>query len=47
MQYVQTNMGEQMIPKIIDSVGGFLKTEDVVNGTSIGTLLSRNEVLQH
>jgi hypothetical protein len=24
-----------------------LKTEDVVNGTSIGTLLSRNEVLQH
>jgi hypothetical protein len=34
MQFVQTNMAEQMSRKIIDSTGGYLKMEDVVNGTS-------------
>ncbi|OEL34701.1 Zinc-binding alcohol dehydrogenase domain-containing protein 2, partial [Dichanthelium oligosanthes] len=30
--FVQTNMAEQMNRKIIDSTGGYLKMEDVVNG---------------
>jgi hypothetical protein len=33
MQFVQTNMAEQMSRKVIDSSGGYLEMEDVVNGT--------------
>ncbi|ONM55489.1 ARP protein (REF) [Zea mays] len=31
--FVQTNMAEQMSRKVIDSSGGYLEMEDVVNGT--------------
>ena len=44
MQFVQTNMGEQMGRRIVDSTGGYLKMEDIVNGTSFHTLLSCNLV---
>ncbi|ONM55476.1 ARP protein (REF) [Zea mays] len=32
-EFVQTNMAEQMSRKVIDSSGGYLEMEDVVNGT--------------
>ena len=32
MQFVQTNMGEQVNRVLVDALGGFLKVEDVVNG---------------
>jgi len=38
MQFVQTNMGEQMSRRIVDATGGYLKMEDIVNGTSFHTL---------
>jgi len=44
MQFVQTNMGEQMSRRIVDATGGYLKMEDIVNGTSFHTLLSCNLV---
>ncbi|KAG2635459.1 prostaglandin reductase-3-like isoform X1 [Panicum virgatum] len=31
-EFVQTNMGEQMGRRIVDSTGGYLKMEDIVNG---------------
>ncbi|CAM0951698.1 unnamed protein product [Alopecurus aequalis] len=31
-EFVQTNMGEQINRKIVDSTGGFLKMEEVING---------------
>ncbi|KAL6656142.1 hypothetical protein ACP70R_006968 [Stipagrostis hirtigluma subsp. patula] len=31
-EFVQTNMGEQVNPVLVDALGGFLKVEDVVNG---------------
>ena len=33
MQFVQTNMGEQVNRVLVDALGGFLKMEDVINGT--------------
>jgi hypothetical protein len=45
MQFVQTNMAEQLNRKIIDSTGGYMKMEDIVNGTSFYTMLSCNKVL--
>jgi hypothetical protein len=42
VQFVQTNLAQQMHPKIIDSTGGYLKMEDVVNGISLLTLLRCN-----
>uniref|UniRef100_A0A0A8YSV9 Enoyl reductase (ER) domain-containing protein n=1 Tax=Arundo donax TaxID=35708 RepID=A0A0A8YSV9_ARUDO len=32
-EFVQTNMGEQVNRILVDALGGFLKVEDVVNGT--------------
>jgi len=43
-EFVQTNMGEQMSRRIVDATGGYLKMEDIVNGTSFHTLLSCNLV---
>jgi len=37
-EFVQTNMGEQMSRRIVDATGGYLKMEDIVNGTSFHTL---------
>ena len=34
MQFVQTNMGEQINRKIVDATGGFLKMEEIINGIS-------------
>lgn len=40
MQFVQTNLAEQINHRIVDAVGGYLKMEDVVNGTLFLTFLS-------
>ena len=40
MQFVQTNMGEQVNRVLVDALGGFLKVEDVVNGKLFLTQLS-------
>jgi hypothetical protein len=42
VQFVQTNLAEQMHTKIIDSSGGYLKMEEIVNGTSLLSLLRCN-----
>jgi hypothetical protein len=32
VQFVQTNMAEQLSRRIIDVTGGYIKMEDIVNG---------------
>lgn len=32
MQFVQTNMAEQINQKIVQATGGFLKMDDIING---------------